>query len=92
MFPDTMNKNIYVVWVGISTIVKLLEHLWCKRDMAIPYGHDQHTIKGSLTQGTRIHMVYILGSQRFSIYYNTSSLRVKGPRRMVITYIPSDGT
>jgi hypothetical protein len=29
MFPDTRNKNIHVygLWVGISTISKLLEHL-----------------------------------------------------------------
>jgi hypothetical protein len=41
--------------VGISTVFKILEHLWFKGDVTIPYGHDQHTIKFSLTQET-IHV------------------------------------
>jgi hypothetical protein len=51
MFRDTRTKNIYGMWVGISIVFKILEHLWCKGDGTILYGHDQHTIKCSVTQG-----------------------------------------
>jgi hypothetical protein len=30
MLPDTRNKNMYGVWVGISTVFKILEHLQLK--------------------------------------------------------------
>jgi hypothetical protein len=68
MFPDTRNKNKYGLWVGISRVFKVFEHLQFKRDGAIRYDHDQLTIKCSLTHEKRIHMVYGWGSQRFSIY------------------------
>jgi hypothetical protein len=54
MFPDTRNKNIYAPWVGISTVFKILEHLWFKNDITIPYGQNQLTTKCSMTQGTMI--------------------------------------
>jgi hypothetical protein len=62
MFPDTRNKNIYMygLWVGKSTVFKILEHLSCKEDRTIPYRHDQYTIKFSLTRGTR-YIQYIYG-------------------------------
>jgi hypothetical protein len=74
MLPDTRNKNIYVygICVGISTVYKILETLLLKGDETSPYGHDQHTIKCSLTKGIRIYVVYGWGSQWFSRYYSTS--------------------
>jgi hypothetical protein len=38
-----------------SMSFKILEHLWFKGHGTIPYDHGQHTIKCSLTQGTRIY-------------------------------------
>jgi hypothetical protein len=56
MFHDTRNKSIYGVWVGFSVVFKILEHLTFKGDRTIPYGHNQHSIKCSLSQETRIVM------------------------------------
>jgi hypothetical protein len=47
-----------------------------KGNVTIPYCHDQHTIQCSLTQETRIYMVYGWVSQRFSRYLSTSGLNV----------------
>jgi hypothetical protein len=64
---------------GISTFFMILEHLRFEGDGTIPYCHDQHTIKWSLTQGTRIYVIYGWGSQRFLKYLGTSCLRGTGP-------------
>jgi hypothetical protein len=72
MFPDTKNKNIYGVWVGISMVFKIfMEHLWFKGDGAIPYGHDQHTFKRSLTQGT--DYIWFMGGDLNSFQYIRAS-------------------
>jgi hypothetical protein len=49
IFPDTRNKNMYDLWVGISTVFKILEYFRFKGEGTIPYDHDQHTIKSSMT-------------------------------------------
>jgi hypothetical protein len=88
----TLGIRIYGLWVGILKVFKILEHLWFKGDVTIPFGHDQHTIKCSFRQGTRIYMVYGWGSQRFSIYLSISGFKGTGPLRMAMIYIPSDAT
>jgi hypothetical protein len=32
MFPDIKHKNIHGLWDGISTVLKILEHLWFKEE------------------------------------------------------------
>jgi hypothetical protein len=56
VFADKRNKNIYGLWMGISTVFKILKHFRFKGDETIQYGHDQHTIKCSLTQRTNIYI------------------------------------
>jgi hypothetical protein len=53
MFPDTRNKNVYGLWVGISTVFNILEHLQIKGDRTTPYGHDLYIP----SEETRIYMV-----------------------------------
>jgi hypothetical protein len=72
MFPDIRNKNTHGLWLEMSIIFKMLEHLWCREDGTIPWGNDQHAIQCALTQGTRI---YGWKSERFSLYLSTSSLK-----------------
>jgi hypothetical protein len=49
---------MYGLGVGISTVFEILGHFLFKGDRTTPYGHDLYTIRWSLTQGTRIYMVW----------------------------------
>jgi hypothetical protein len=50
MLPDTSNKNIYGLLVGISKVLNILEHFWFKGDRTIFYGHDLNPVKCYLTK------------------------------------------
>jgi hypothetical protein len=91
IFPDKRNKNIHVygLWVGISTVFKILKLLWCKGNRIIPHGHDLHNIKCSLTQGTRMLRYMVYGGE---LILEHPALRGTRPLHMVLTYIPSDAT
>jgi hypothetical protein len=78
--------------VGISTVLEIIWHFLFKgeRPWDNPVWSWLHTITCSLTQGTRMYVVYGLGSQRFLRYWSTSGLRGTGPFPMVMMSMPSN--
>jgi hypothetical protein len=76
--------------VGISWVLEIIGHFLFKGEHPWdrPIWSWLHTITCFLTQGKRIYMVYGLGSQWFSRYWST--LRGRGPFRMVMISIPSN--
>jgi hypothetical protein len=88
MFPDTRNKKMYGLGMGISTDFKILQHLRIKWDITFSYGHDMHTMNCSLTQGTIIYDLWVKGFKIFEHH----GLRGTGPLRIIMTYTPSNAT
>jgi hypothetical protein len=57
MSLKTMNKNIYGLGVGISTVFEIFSYSPFHWDGVDPRGHDLYNIGCPLKQGTRIYMV-----------------------------------